>query len=115
MSNSCKSIIDRMLHKGAMTQEEHDKVLRNLNQQCYIAENIEDCDTCGFCESSSEIPNRWIPFSEAEPEEDGRYLICDNYGYIDKAFYYDGDFNLVGITVNPVVAWMPLPEPYRGE
>lgn len=30
MPRSCKTILDRMVHKGAMTQKDHDKIVRNL-------------------------------------------------------------------------------------
>ena len=30
MPVSCKCILDRMVHKGAMTEKERDKILRNL-------------------------------------------------------------------------------------
>ena len=30
MPNSCKSILNRMVHKGAMTEKEKDKILRNI-------------------------------------------------------------------------------------
>lgn len=62
---------------------------------------------------------RWIPVSETVDVPDHEVLACDKYGteligFIcekdeqwmcesDECFMYD------------VVAWMPLPEPYRGE
>ena len=33
MPKSCKCILDRMVHKGAMTKEERDKIVRNLKTQ----------------------------------------------------------------------------------
>jgi len=73
--------------------------------------------------------NRWIPVTFAVDEESGkltltchlpeegeRILTVDDYGYIsigeqccdDKGWYLDdgGDWK-------DIVAWMPLPEPYR--
>lgn len=89
MPNSCKCIIDRMLHKGAMTKEEHDKILRN-------------------------IP-RWIPCSERLPEKNCRCLTTnDAWG----AFEVDWNAWIDGQWLYPneePVAWMPLPEPYEEE
>lgn len=38
MPNSPKAILDRMVHKGAMTAEERDKIMRNL-----IRVRCKDC------------------------------------------------------------------------
>ena len=92
----------------------------------------------------SEMPSvtpkaRWIPVSERLPEEDGEYLVCYEEGYRK-----DYDFDEVGIapfevdcegfgywqphydkstfgyldsdwTEISVIAWQPLPEPYKEE
>lgn len=89
MPKSCKCILDRMVFKGAMTEEERDKILRNLKM-------------------------KWIPVSERLPEEDGRYLCTyknDAYGdgiCIDFGLYEDGEWYVSG-----AIAWMPLPERYE--
>ena len=57
---------------------------------------------------------QWIPAKEAEPQEDGKYLICDECGFIDTAFYEEDDFEII-VTPNRITAWMPLPEPWKGE
>lgn len=57
---------------------------------------------------------QWIPATEAEPQEDGKYLICDECGFIDTAFYVEDDFDLIGVTPNRIIAWIPLPTPYEG-
>ena len=49
----------------------------------------------------------WIPCSERMPE-DGRYL-CDYGDCIDFGRVINGEWY-----VNGVIAWMPLPKPYRG-
>ena len=90
--------------------------------------------------SSSEEPNKWIPCSERLPEEDGEYLVTvkpmlksmrnyirhcdfarnlylvDEYDFVDKkgvaGFYkYDSEYGYYEMT--EVIAWMPLPEPYK--
>lgn len=58
-----------------------------------------------------ELPSEseWIPCSEQEPEKDGYYLVCWSDGQIETE-WYDNE----GWGYCDVVAWMPLPEPYKG-
>ena len=49
----------------------------------------------------------WIPVSERLPEEDGLYLVYTE----EQPFvcpFEDGEF-----FIGEVLAWMPLPEPYK--
>ena len=63
---------------------------------------------------------RWIPCSERLPEESGRYLVTNTqWGtyHVDWNIYY---VNVEGhcdgwLWEQGCIAWMPLPEPYRGE
>ena len=60
---------------------------------------------------------QWIPVSERLPEENGRYLTtCNRWGG------WTVDWNIWHTTPKPgwlweqrVSAWMPLPEPWKGE
>lgn len=56
--------------------------------------------------------NGWIPCSERLPEENGLYLVCyENLNcYPSKCLFLNGKFNDTHI-----LAWQPLPEPYREE
>ena len=62
---------------------------------------------------------KWIPVENCLPEENGKYLVCCDDGYITKIRYDRGYWN--GSPENRewmfenVVAWMPLPEPYKAE
>lgn len=60
--------------------------------------------------SSSENPNKWIPVSERLPEKDDLYLICFDDGEYDLVYFCKGFFSRSG-----VIAWMPLPDPYKQE
>lgn len=66
---------------------------------------------------------RWIPVSERLPNEDERcntFLVTDNSGRLSLAKFY---FPLPNSAIDQpcwsgmidVVAWMPLPEPYKAE
>ena len=57
---------------------------------------------------SADRPQGWIPCSERLPK-DGRYL-CDYGDCIDFGRMTNGEWYVDG-----VIAWMPLPEPYREE
>lgn len=67
---------------------------------------------------------KWIPVSEMLPDKDGRYLVQHDYGEISISDYADG-WNCYrhsiskkvvrSFEMNSIVAWMPLPEPYKGD
>lgn len=66
----------------------------------------------------------WIPCSQRLPDEDGIYLAQNCIGNINVLGYVDGwNCYRMPITnevvrdyeIHSIVAWMPLPEPYRGE
>ena len=67
----------------------------------------------------SEIPNNWIPCSERLPQQ-GQEVICQCRANIIKVlkldangdWYQDAEHCYMG---GFVIAWMPLPEPYRAE
>ncbi len=56
-----------------------------------------------------DIP-RWISVTERLPEEEGRYLITGKRGAVYSLEYEDERW-YGGIEP---IAWMPLPEPYKG-
>lgn len=71
---------------------------------------------------SAEPEPQWIPVSERLPENDKRVLATTAWGDVTIAeriyppindtcwFIQDGNTNA---TIDDVVAWMPLPEPYK--
>ena len=60
-----------------------------------------------------EYNNGWIPVSERLPEKSGLYLVC----YKNKDCYPNIEVFLNNrfIYEEHVIAWQPLPEPYKGE
>lgn len=64
-----------------------------------------------------QLNNGWIPVSERLPEEEGYYLVYDeNHQIIIEWRYTDRDTewdNPYFATDHNVLAWMPLPEPWK--
>jgi len=70
---------------------------------------------------------QWIPCSERPPEDDNVYFVTVHPDYVvpgglsvDTLHWYDGKwwFDYYGQPAeftDPIIAWMPLPEPYGGE
>lgn len=68
--------------------------------------------------NGSELMPKWIPCEERLPENESEILVTDANGHIRHAFY-DAECDWFGtyeesMTIR-AIAWMPLPEPYRGE
>ena len=69
---------------------------------------------------------QWIPCSERLPEEDGQYLITVKYKHVDgyddvyaeHGEWDNGKWDMFYFghcgEVEGILAWMPLPEPYKG-
>ena len=57
--------------------------------------------------------SRWIPVSERLPENDGQYLVA--YDREDEILENISYFDRHGFWIGNVVAWMPLPEPYKAD
>lgn len=71
---------------------------------------------------------QWIPCSERLPEEDGQYLIMVKYKHVNDSYedvyaehgeWFDGRWDMFCFghcgEVEDIIAWMPLPEPWKGE
>ena len=75
----------------------------------------------------AEAQQRWIPCSERLPEENGQYLITVKYVHVDgyddiyaeHGEWTDGKWDMFCFghcgKVENIIAWMPLPKPYRAE
>lgn len=62
--------------------------------------------------------DKWIPCSERPPEENGSYIVT-SMDYVDtfEAVFDSGEWFSIEYwdDIKNVIAWMPLPEPYKGE
>ena len=83
-------------------------------------EYINYGDAVGEIEQLPTAQPRWIPCGERLPEDDVEVLVTDDAGGVqwlgvDKMMSYeDGSGRFWLISQHPS-AWMPLPEPYKGE
>ena len=73
---------------------------------------------CNFIEAipSADRPQGWIPCSERLPKENTEVLMSLEWG-IDIGEYRNGDWHSEWINYyddGDVLAWMPLPEPWKG-
>ena len=96
---------------------------------------MSDCKNCAeydfarnycpkYCEvirrTLAEITPRWIPVSERLPEENDRYFVTARHkglGVIttDVLRWRGERWGWEEQSICTVLAWMPLPEPWRGE
>jgi hypothetical protein len=116
-------------------KEEFEKIRKKLDEESVMRANSEkfysepqngeyvDCvvllkDALSIVsEVEAEYGNEWIPVERALPESEKRVLclhehkVVDCGHYIEKEWYCDLDE--YSTKRNKVIAWMPLPEPYR--
>ena len=90
----------------------------------YYGDGTVVCDECDFhfavieCEEKEqdvEEETRWIPCNERLPEDNTDVIVCFYSGTVTEMRYW-GNGIFQGIyehTTKVIVAWMPLPEPYK--
>lgn len=79
----------------------------------------EEIKTC----RRSEVPkieNRWIPVTERLPEEHTRVLVCDRTSVymanLNDGWWYFSPAEIgTCVAQSHITAWMPLPEPWKGD
>lgn len=95
--------------------EEWDRMyIQDLN--CRIRDAIKQLPS-----AEPELPERaeaeWIPCSEMLPMNRKYVLVTfeHSYGLMDHGITWYGELEKKWNTSREVIAWMPLPEPYKGE
>lgn len=103
---------------------DREQLATNLQQTCSATDTIsrqmaiDAVSDCGICIQrivdlpSAQPEQRWIPCSERLPEN-GYWLWSAKGGEVQKDFYWDGHWENAEKYGYEVVAWMPLPEPYK--
>ena len=69
---------------------------------------------------SADRPQEWIPCSERLPKENGEYIVSLEDSIYPWAKFFNGKWFMLSINAiarefgeYEVIAWMPLPDPYR--
>ena len=127
MRKFAEKLIERLEEYKYTHLIEHD------SEQCLHCTEV-DCENgtdCTFCildktkeivkelaeehkSNLSENLTSWIPCEERLPEEEGNYIVTFDDGLISSVPFYREDWVLWGDSGEPI-AWIPLPEPYKGE
>ena len=93
-----------------------------MDGEHYVLEQ-EPCSNC--CNDSQIEKSKWIPVNKQLPKESGKYLVTfggthlvgiDFYSIEEdaKKIFEEPEEN-IGWRSHNVVAWVPLPEPYKTE
>lgn len=79
--------------------------MSNLIRREDAIDAVEDTPTV-------EREQEWIPCSEGLPENGHYYLWCSDMGNVQSDYYWDGFEKEQKYGYN-IVAWMPLPKPWK--
>lgn len=112
-----------------MTREEAIAFFKDMNECTYG--NLEAVEMA----IKALEQTRWVPVSEGLPKKDGEYLVTvssfcgeivfkcsfamdlhkvDKYNFAEHKYgFYGIDSEWGSYGINDVIAWMPLPEPYK--
>ena len=106
MPNSLKTKLKKLGYEDKITEEELNELLDKLDGH------------------DRELTNQtgWIPVSAGLPKEPGHYLVTMKSGDISfvEQLWYDGEgynefMDDFWRNSSNIIAWMPLPEPYKEE
>lgn len=103
-----------------MNREEAIKWLKAIEKK-YIHGGDEEYDNLRkialhmAIESLEQPEPKWIPVSEGLPEELATTLITDKDGDVFVARFIEVINGCAEWTTDDVIAWMPRPEPYKGD
>lgn len=101
-----------------MTNKEAIMILESVQPSCGEKYSYSESEIYEAIEMaiSALAEQRWIPVAERSPEENGEYLVTREssfYRYIDIVRKNNCNSHLP--MASDIKAWMPLPEPWKGE
>lgn len=102
MPNSLKTKLKKLGYEGKITEEELNELLDKLDGHDRVLTN----------------QTGWIPVSDSLPKEPGNYLVTMKQGdisFVNYIWYESGMTDNFWRNSSIIIAWMPLPEPYKKE
>ena len=89
------------------------KMVEDLISRQEAIDELAEWNDVAITNRLNNLPSaqQWIPVTERLPERNGYYLVTGRQGAVNKRLYQDGYW--YGNWT--VFAWMPLPEPWKGE
>jgi hypothetical protein len=126
------AVLNMVEAHGSLVIEAKDMAIKALEQEGYYKDLAQSYEKTivKLTEAVAEPIQRWIPVSERLPESSGVYIVSrwfsdgEERAILVDANYYDGNGywyndNRINwgrdLVTNRIVAWMPLPEPYKAE
>ena len=109
------------ISRQAVMKEFSDFVRKSNNSDFAQTPTWNDAVSLVGSMPSAQPEQKWIPVSEGLPKKDGRYQVTrhddvTNTEFIDILWYEKNTWwNRQATGDYAVTAWMPLPEPWRGE
>ena len=98
--------------------KKNDEYIKCAEEHEQLAEWLEELKKYREVENQ----HRWILVEERLPEKDGVYLVTmveelvgDGNPFVGMEVFEDGTWYAEENDFHPVIAWMPLPEPYQQE
>ena len=134
-----KEFIEKLIER--LEEYKYSHLIERNSEQCEHCKDVEDCVNrdCSLCiwDKSIEIVNQlaeehkggWIPCDKELPKHTDYYNVtvgvCSEFGYYEcvKTFRFLNikgeeprwDINKSGMNLYTVIAWQPLPKPYKPE
>ena len=114
MPNSLRTMIKKLRYQGKIDGAECEALLTKLKN--HDEKLTEKAYIRGY--NDGIIVSDWIPCSERLPKEDDTVLAIDSLGEYCIAEIWNDCGQLKwcsdGYYDIPIIAWMPLPDPYKG-
>ena len=114
-----RSAINDCISRQAAIDALHDEIVRRrIDEDTNDDGALDEFDTEAILRRLLPAqPQRWIPVSERLPKDQTYVLVSTLDNDVQEA-HLDGEGRFrdyFGDKVKCVIAWMPLPEPYKGE